>query len=116
MVTYLTLTVQTNNNLTSFAIALSFGVTSATVSAEHLKVVFSSGSFSAIGSSTVIYDSYPNDHSPCYNTENGCNFTIEGDCWNTPCVFHCLSDNLGGPKEYEVRDADGNVLGTSEGE
>ncbi|OJJ52902.1 hypothetical protein ASPSYDRAFT_95264 [Aspergillus sydowii CBS 593.65] len=51
----------------------------AIVSAEHLKVVFSSGS-SAIGSSTVIYDSYPNDHSPCYTTGNGRTFTIHGDC------------------------------------
>ena len=79
VVIYLTLTVQASSNLTNYAIALSFGVTSAIVSAEHLKVVFSSGS-SAIGSSTVIYDSYPNDHSPCYTTGNGRTFTIHGDC------------------------------------
>lgn len=100
------------------------------VSAEHLKVVFSAGSFSAVGGSSANYDEFaiirdngdaiynngnPNDHSPCYNTGNGRTFTIEGDCWNTRRQFHCLSDNLGGPKECEVRDADGNVLGSSEG-
>ncbi|KAL4969931.1 uncharacterized protein BDV14DRAFT_209074 [Aspergillus stella-maris] len=99
------------------------------ITAEHLKVAWSAGSFSAIGDSTGNYDGfaiirdngdaiyndgYPNDHSPCYNTGGGRTFLIEGDCWNTGRQFHCLGDNLGNPKNCEVRDADGNVLGSAD--
>jgi hypothetical protein len=78
--------------------------TSVTVYAEHLKVVWSSGDFSKIsgpaGGNTngnysgfaiikdagdAIYDrGFPDDHSPCYNTGDSRELTIEGDCWSTP--------------------------------
>lgn len=110
--------------------------TSATVYAEHLKVVFSSGSFSSIsgpaGGNTnghyngfaiindageAIYnDGTPYDHVPCYNTDGGRTFTIEGDCWDTPRTFHCLADFGGSPESCEVKDGDGNSLGTGEGQ
>lgn len=110
--------------------------TSATVYAEHLRVVWSSGEFSTIsgpkgGSSSghssgfvilndndeAIYDSsYPDDHSPCYNTGDGREFTIEGDCWDSPRKFHCKSSFAGHPEDCEVKDGDGNSLGSGEGQ
>ncbi|OJJ52514.1 hypothetical protein ASPSYDRAFT_51926 [Aspergillus sydowii CBS 593.65] len=104
--------------------------TSATVSAEHLKVVFSAGDFGAIGGSNGNYASFaiindngdaiyndgtPADRSPCYNTGDGREFTIEGDCWSTPRTFKCKSDFAGHPSTCEVKDGDGNSLGTGEG-
>ncbi|KAI8181005.1 hypothetical protein KHU50_002738 [Colletotrichum sp. SAR 10_65] len=105
---------------------------SATAYAEHLRVVWSSGSFSTIsgpgaGSQSGHYsgfaiindngeaiydDSTPSDHSPCYNTGNGRTFTIEGSCWNTPRVFHCKSDFGGIPETCDVSTKDGNELGS----
>ncbi|BCS20294.1 uncharacterized protein APUU_20726S [Aspergillus puulaauensis] len=110
--------------------------TTATVSAEHLKVVFSAGDFSTIsgpaGGNTnghyagfaiindngdAIYnDGTPDDHSPCYNTGDGREFTIEGDCWSSPRTFKCKADFAGHPDTCEVKDADGNSLGTGKGE
>ncbi|KAL4919455.1 hypothetical protein BDW62DRAFT_199770 [Aspergillus aurantiobrunneus] len=105
--------------------------------AEHLKVVWSQGTFAAMtgphgeggGSGShkgfaiindageAIYDqAYPDDHSPCYNTGDGRTFTIEGDCWATARQFHCKSDFAGFPESCEVRDADGNSLGSGEGQ
>ncbi|KAJ5361609.1 hypothetical protein N7541_002453 [Penicillium brevicompactum] len=100
---------------------LALMATSATVYAEHLKVVWSNGDFSTIsgpsGGNTnghysgfaiindagdAIYDQgFPDDHSPCYNTGDGREFTIEGDCWSTP---------------PQIQDGDGNSLGTGEGQ
>ncbi|CAI7628840.1 unnamed protein product [Penicillium bialowiezense] len=96
---------------------LALMATSATVYAEHLKVVWSSGDFSSIsgpsGGNTnghysgfaiindagdAIYDQgFPDDHSPCYNTGDGREFTIEGDCWSTPRKFKCKADFGGHP-------------------
>ncbi|KAL4920554.1 hypothetical protein BDW62DRAFT_215845 [Aspergillus aurantiobrunneus] len=109
--------------------------TIATVSAEHLKVVFSSGGFSTVSGTAggegtqysgfaiindngeAIYDEdYPGDHSPCFNTGGGRVFTIEGDCWSTPRTFHCLSDGGGNPKNCEVSNGDGNSLGSGDGQ
>ncbi|KAJ5469114.1 hypothetical protein N7475_006866 [Penicillium sp. IBT 31633x] len=109
--------------------------TSSTVLGERLKAVWSSGEFSTIsgpagGSNSVhssgfvifneageaIYDqAYPDDHAPCYNTGDGREFTIEGDCWDTPRKFHCMADFAGHPESCEVKDSDGNSLGTGEG-
>lgn len=109
---------------------------SATTSAEHLRVVFSSGSFSSIsgpaGGNTnghyngfailndngdAIYgDSTPYDHVPCFNTDRGRTFTIEGDCWDTPRTFHCLTDFGGSPESCDVSDGSGNLLGSASGE
>lgn len=110
--------------------------TSATVYAEHLKVVFSAGDFSSIsgpaGGNTnghyggfaiindagdAIYDNgTPDDHSPCYNTGDGRTFTIEGDCWGSPRQFKCKADFGGHPDTCEVLDGDGNSLGTGKGQ
>ncbi|KAJ6095336.1 hypothetical protein N7486_006082 [Penicillium sp. IBT 16267x] len=107
---------------------------SATVYAEHLKVVWSSGDFSTISGASggnengqysgfaiindageAIYDqAFPDNHSPCYNTGDGREFTIEGDCWSTPRKFKCKSDFGGHPDTCEVKD--GNSLGTGKGE
>jgi len=106
-----------------------------TACAEHLKVVFSSGSFSSIsgpsgGSQSggysgfaiindagdAIYDqSYPDGGAPCYQ-HDGREFTIEGDCWKTPRIFHCVADFGGDPDSCEVKDGDGNVLGSGDGQ
>ncbi|KAL4804198.1 hypothetical protein BDV18DRAFT_153549 [Aspergillus unguis] len=104
------------------------------VSAEHLKVVFSSGGFSTVSGTagnenghyngfaiirddgTAIYnDGYPDNKVPCFNTDGGRTFKIEGDCWSTPRIFFCEADGGGNPDSCEVRDGDGNVLGSSEG-
>lgn len=109
---------------------------SAPIYAEHLKVIFSSGDFSTIsgpaGGNTnghysgfaivndngdAIYDNgFPDDHSPCYNTDGGRTFTIEGDCWSSPRTFHCEADFGGHPDNCEVKDGDGNSLGTGKGQ
>ncbi|KAJ5246326.1 hypothetical protein N7468_001309 [Penicillium chermesinum] len=105
--------------------------------AEHVRVVFSAGDFSTIsgpdgGSSQsghysgfaivrdngdAIYNNgNPDDHSPCYSTGGGRTFTIEGDCWASPRTFHCEADFAGHPKTCEVKDQNGNSLGTGEGQ
>ncbi|KAJ6079699.1 hypothetical protein N7467_009452 [Penicillium canescens] len=109
---------------------------SGSVYAEHLKVVWSSGSFSTIsgpaGGNTnghysgfaiindageAIYDQgFPDDHAPCYNTDDGREFTIEGDCWSTPRKFKCMADFGGHPETCEVKDGNGNSLGTGNGQ
>ncbi|KAL4938331.1 hypothetical protein BDV06DRAFT_226099 [Aspergillus oleicola] len=96
--------------------------TTATVSAERLKVVWSSGGFSTIsgpaGGNTnkhysgfailnedgdTVYDQpYPDNHAPCYNTGDGRTLTIEGDYWDTPRKFQCLADFAGDPESCEV--------------
>lgn len=110
--------------------------TSATVYGEHLKVVWSSGDFSTISgpaggntnghykgfaiindAGTAIYNQgTPDDHSPCYNTGDGREFTIEGSCWSSPRKFKCKSDFGGHPSTCEVKDGDGNSLGTGKGQ
>lgn len=110
--------------------------TSATVHAEHLKVVWSAGDFSTISgpaggnqnghyagfaiindAGEAIYnDGTPDDHSPCYNTGDGREFTIEGDCWNSPRTFKCKADFAGHPDTCEVKDGNGNSLGTGKGQ
>ncbi|KAL5340007.1 hypothetical protein BJX70DRAFT_397244 [Aspergillus crustosus] len=100
------------------------------ITAEHLRVIFSAGGFSSIGG-TGNYDGFvimndagdaiynhsaPADHSPCYNTDEGRTFTIEGDCWDTPRTFHCLSDFAARPESCDVSDVDGNILGTGVGQ
>ncbi|KAL4862793.1 hypothetical protein BDV12DRAFT_178353 [Aspergillus spectabilis] len=117
--------------------ALLFLAATTPIHAEHLKVVISQGTFSTItgpngeggGSGQykgfaifneageAIYDqAYPDDHSPCYNTGDGRTFTIEGDCWATARQFHCESDFAGFPQNCDVRDADGNVLVSAQGQ
>ncbi|KAJ5397441.1 hypothetical protein N7509_005554 [Penicillium cosmopolitanum] len=86
------------------------------VYAEHLRVVWSSGSFSSISGPSggnqnggysgfailndagdAVYDQpYPDDHSPCY-LGSGREFTIEGQ-----------------PQSCAVKDGDGNVLGSAD--
>ncbi|KAJ5514939.1 hypothetical protein N7463_004491 [Penicillium fimorum] len=109
--------------------------TSATVYAERLRVVWSSGGFSSIsgpagGSTSGQFEGFailneagqaifnqadPADHSPCYNTDDGREFTIEGDCWATPRKFKCKGNFGGHPETCEVKDGNGNSLGTGEG-
>ncbi|KAJ5437266.1 hypothetical protein N7445_005810 [Penicillium cf. griseofulvum] len=64
----------------------------------------------------AIYEqAYPDDHSPCYNTGDGREFTIEGDCWATSRKFKCKSNFAGIPESCEVKDGNGNSLGSGEG-
>ncbi|KAF5636771.1 uncharacterized protein FTJAE_5967 [Fusarium tjaetaba] len=108
---------------------------SSTVAAEHLRVVWSQGDFSTISGpsggsqsghssgftilkddGTAIYSkAYPADHSPCYNTGDGREFTFGGDCWTKERKFRCKSSFAGDPETCEVKDQDGNSLGTGEG-
>lgn len=106
---------------------------SATVYAEHLKAVWSSGGFSTVAGTSgnenghysgfailndageAVYDqAYPDDHAPCY-TGDGREFTIEGDCWSTARKFKCVAAFDGNPDNCEVKDANGNSLGTGDG-
>ncbi|UQC81868.1 uncharacterized protein CLUP02_07354 [Colletotrichum lupini] len=90
-----------------------FGILGILISAyaEHLRVVWSSGAYGAIGGPSgsgtnggytgfaiindageAVYDqAYPNDHSP---------------------FLYCKSDLGGAPKTCEVKDSNGNVLGS----
>lgn len=124
----------TNTNMPSTLrnILIGLSALTATTYAEHLRVVWSSGSFGAIGGPSgggtnggytgfailndageAVYDqAYPDDHSPCYNTGDGRTFTIEGDCWDHARVFHCKSDFGGAPETCEVKGHDGTVLGS----
>lgn len=105
---------------------------SATVNADVLRVVFSSGSFSTIsgtvGSENGHYGGFaiindedvaiysnptPNNYSPCLG--NTRHFTIEGDCWATPRTFLCTAAFNGSPESCEVQDGNGNILGSSKG-
>ncbi|KAL3475973.1 hypothetical protein BJX99DRAFT_270789, partial [Aspergillus californicus] len=110
---------------------LALMATTGSVYAEHLRVVFSSGSFNAIqgGSGNyngfaiindddvAIYDNgYPNDHAPCYHQTDGRTFTIEGDCWGSARTFNCYAGFDGSPESCSVKDADGNELGSGEGQ
>ncbi|KAJ4055723.1 hypothetical protein NW756_003135 [Fusarium oxysporum] len=108
---------------------------SSTIVAEHLRVVWSQGDFSTISGpsggsqsghssgftilkddGTAIYSkAYPADHSPCYNTGDGREFTFGGDCWTKERKFRCKSSFAGDPESCEVKDQDGNSLGTGEG-
>ncbi|KAL4745674.1 hypothetical protein BDW72DRAFT_211118 [Aspergillus terricola var. indicus] len=112
-------------------LALALGLLATTATAERLRAVFSSGSFSTIGdegdsykgfaivreNGEAIYDNgYPDNHSPCYNTGDGRTFKIEGDCWASPRQFHCESDFAGHPEHCAVLDGDGNELGSGEGQ
>jgi len=108
---------------------------SAITSAERLRVVFSSGSFSTISGpggdsesnfhegfailnekdEAIYNDGTPDQHSPCKNVDDGREFTIEGDCWDSPRTFKCKSEFDGSPDKCEVKDGDGKSLGTGEG-
>lgn len=106
---------------------------SAPVLADKLRVVFSSGNFATVSGTTgnesgshngfaiindddvAIYDNaYPNDYAPCFTDTR--TFTIEGDCWATPRTFLCTAAFDGSPESCEVRDGNGNSLGTGKGE
>lgn len=115
---------------------LGLAATTATVQAEHLRAVWSAGSFSTItgpqgqggGSGhssnlTILNDddvaiyeaSYPADYSPCFHTDGGRTFEIEGDCWDTPFQFHCQSKLSGSPESCAVNDSAGKELGKGDG-
>ncbi|OQD68856.1 hypothetical protein PENDEC_c030G02230 [Penicillium decumbens] len=122
--------------MTPLRTALLFlAASSATVFAEHLRVVWSAGDFSTIsgpagGNTNGHYSGFaiindkneaiynqgtPDDHAPCYNTGDGREFTIEGSCWKSPRIFKCKADFAGHPDTCEVKDADGNSLGSANG-
>ena len=83
--------------------------TSTVVSGERLKAVWSAGDFSTISGPTgnesghfkrfAIFDEagkaiynepYPDDHSPCYNTGDGREFTIEGTKFALDCDWGAI--------------------------
>ncbi|KAJ5458018.1 hypothetical protein N7475_009406 [Penicillium sp. IBT 31633x] len=90
---------------------------SSTIYAERLRVHGHGKGFGIFNEAgELIYDqNHPDDHSPCFNTGDGREFTIEGDCWATPRKFKCKSSFAGTPETCEVKDGDGNSLGTGEG-
>jgi hypothetical protein len=109
---------------------------SSTAVAEHLRAVWSQGDFSTIsgpGTSnehghtsgftilkddgTAIYSqAYPDNHAPCYSTGDGREFTLGNDpCWGSVRKFKCKAKFSGDPESCEVKDKDGNSLGTGEG-
>lgn len=117
--------------LTSRNTILCLMVSSAGVYAEHLRVIWSSGSFSTISGPSgneggsysgfaiindageAVYDQdYPDDHAPC--TYAGRTFTIEGDCWNTARQFSCVAAFDGAPQTCEVLDSAGASLGKAD--
>ncbi|PKY09365.1 hypothetical protein P168DRAFT_278855 [Aspergillus campestris IBT 28561] len=116
------------------SLLLLIAATSTAVNGERLKVVWSSGSFSTVSgpagnesgnyngfaifdeAGKAIYDQgTPDNHSPCYSTDDGREFTIEGDCWDTPRKFKCKSNLAGNPQTCEVKDGNGNSLGKGDG-
>ncbi|KAJ4256089.1 hypothetical protein NW762_009165 [Fusarium torreyae] len=108
---------------------------SSTAIAEHLRAVWSSGGFSTVSGPSgnenghytgfailnddgvAIYTkAYPDNHAPCYSTGSGREFTLGNDpCWNQVRKFRCRCSLAGNPEACEVKDKDGNSLGTSEG-
>lgn len=111
--------------------------TATLVQSEHLRVVWSSGAYSAItgpkgnggGSGhtagfaifnddgDAIYEqANPYGYSPCFSTGDGREFGIDGDCWDTQFNFHCKANFDGSPGDCAVKDTNGNVLGSGEGQ
>ena len=108
---------------------------SASASAEHLRAVFSSGTFSSIsgpsgGSLSAQYSgfailndageaiytqAYPDDRRPCFSTNGGREFTIEGNCWAQAHKFQCKSDLGGNVENCQVKGHNDYVFGSSEG-
>ncbi|KAF4458368.1 hypothetical protein FALBO_14900 [Fusarium albosuccineum] len=74
------------------------------------------GHYSGLANGNAIYtQDYPDDHSVCY-TDDGREFTIEGGCSKQARKFKCICNIAGDPETCEVKDKDGNSLGTSEGQ
>ena len=108
---------------------------SASASAEHLRAVFSSGTFSSIsgpsgGSLSAQYSgfailndageaiytqAYPDDRRSCFSTNGGREFTIEGNCWAQARKFQCKSDLGGNVENCQVKGHNDYVFGSSEG-
>jgi hypothetical protein len=109
-------------------IALALATSLAVAQAEHLRVVWSSGTFGAIGgpggsgenghydnfaiirddNEAVYTESYPYGYVPCRN--GGRTFEICGDCWDSCFRFECASDFGGHPESCAVQDGSGNVI------
>jgi len=115
-------------SLHSIALALAASFTLA--QAEHLRVVWSAGTYGAIGApggsgenghyddfaiirddgEPVYTESYPYGYAPCFSTGDGRTFEICGDCWDSCFRFKCESNLAGHPDSCEVQDGSGGVI------
>ncbi|KAF4949305.1 hypothetical protein FSARC_13512 [Fusarium sarcochroum] len=107
-----------------------------TANAAHLRAVWTTGSFQTTpgpggnGESghftgfTILNDKNeaifnsktPGEKSPCFSTKGGREFTMGDDpCWHQDRKFQCKSNLAGNTEGCEVKDQDGNSLGTGEG-
>ncbi|KAM0692081.1 hypothetical protein Q7P36_008282 [Cladosporium allicinum] len=117
-------------SLRSIALALAASFTLA--QAEHLRVVWSAGTWGAIGGPSgdgqnghydgfaiirddnepVYTEAYPSGYAACFSTGDGRTFEICGDCWDSCFRFKCISDLGGHPESCEVQDGSGKTIGT----
>ena len=117
------------------SIALTLAASFMLTKAEHLRVVWSSGSYGTIGGpvgggqnghydnfaiirddgEAVYTDAAPGGYASCFHTGGGRTFEICGDCWDSCFRFHCLSTLGANPKSCAVQDASGNVLDEGKG-
>jgi hypothetical protein len=116
-------------------LALALAASLALAQAEHLRVVWSSGFYGAIGppggeatndhsegfailrddGEAVYADDTPYGYSPCRNVGDGRTFEICGDCWDSCFRFKCIADFGGNPETCEVQDASGKAIGGGTG-
>lgn len=64
---------------------------------------------------TIWTSDYPDDHSPCYNTDGGRTFTLSADCMGS-YQFHCEADFGGDPKHCAVLDTSGREINSADGD
>jgi hypothetical protein len=117
------------------SIALTLAASFTLAQAEHLRVVWSAGTYGTIGSisgsgenghydgfaiirddgEAVYTEAYPAGYSPCFSADSGRTFEICGDCWDSCYRFKCIADFGGHPDTCEVQDGSGIAIQTSFG-
>jgi hypothetical protein len=125
----------TNNMPSLRTIALTLVASFTLAQAEHLRVVWSAGSWGAIGGpqgngqngasddfaiirddgEAVYTDKNPGGYSSCFSTGDGRTFEICGDCWDSCFRFKCKSSLGGHPETCEVQDGSGIALDSNKG-
>jgi hypothetical protein len=117
------------------SIALALAASFALAQAEHLRVVWSAGTWGAIdppsgGGQNGHYDDFaiirddnepvytdkaPGGYSSCFHTDGGRTFEICGDCWDSCFRFHCEASLGGHPRSCAVQDGSVNVINEGTG-